>query len=895
MAGEIAYSSYRRNKYDERNYYSIIGGGPSTGALGSYLLKTGDDATGSYTFDTDTLFIDADNHVIGMGIGSDAPGTLLDMEGALTIRGIAAPSVSTAGQGIIYFDSTANTFKMSENGGAYKDIYGGYWTANGNNIYNNNSGNVGLGVTEPSVKLDINSTDDNQLIIRRISGTAANVDHAIAFISDSGTDIIGRIGHLGTLTGVWSFDMFTDEAAPLTFWNSSAERMRIRADGNVGINETDPNFKLTVDGTGYFTGEVLLEDNVGSETFFSGFAGSGWRLEEDSSGVNTLSVDNLYVRKSMNVYELIINQIRATNGSLWVSDSAKVEGVGIDSDDYFIIDEDDGNIIVPFVYGDLLRCQKWTGRIVKYYTILVKGIEEISGSDTRVYYDLEDGTDPVEVGDVVVRIGNIEDSDRQGSIYITASDSNAPYIDVLDGIDSASFTDKTKVRLGNLAGITDADFGGALSGYGLYSDNVYLKGNIQIANPQENNIPIVYNFQNSYDGWIANQISGTLNAETVTLTATTNDPKLYRQDLTLVGVNTPIIQVRIRRLAGTGWQGYLYYQTAGHAYWGTDYYKAISNTVTSSWSVIQFDMTDLTAGDTDFIDSVVTGLRFDFGNATGDSFEIDWIKFSPVADWGGLSSVPGTLQTPTGSGLFLSSTHMGYYTSGAWKTYMDNSGNMVLGDYAGGGAGLSWDQSGAALSIRGVINATSGDIGGWTINSAYLAKDTGTATSSSGMAPTDYPFYAGSTYANRATAPFRVKPSGEAYINDLVVGTGNKSVNYIRMDTTGASFEIWSPAPANYSPLFKLIGRENSSNIYPYFEFRKDAGVDSDSDYDWILYADNSLISMKKGYENLFEVETTSSTMLMYIKGIANYTGGNPDVRNLCVDTVTGQVFYNFS
>ena len=35
----------------------------------------------------------------------------------------------------------------------------------------------------------------------------------------------------------------------------------------------------------------------------------------------------------------------------------------------------------------------------------------------------------------------------------------------------------TKVRLGNLAGITDGDYG-TLSGFGLYSDNVFLKGKL---------------------------------------------------------------------------------------------------------------------------------------------------------------------------------------------------------------------------------------------------------------------------------------------------------------------------------------------------------------------------------------------------------------------------------
>ena len=34
-----------------------------------------------------------------------------------------------------------------------------------------------------------------------------------------------------------------------------------------------------------------------------------------------------------------------------------------------------------------------------------------------------------------------------------------------------------KARLGNLSGITDSEFG-AIDGYGLYSDNAYLKGSI---------------------------------------------------------------------------------------------------------------------------------------------------------------------------------------------------------------------------------------------------------------------------------------------------------------------------------------------------------------------------------------------------------------------------------
>jgi hypothetical protein len=81
--------------------------------------------------------------------------------------------------------------------------------------------------------------------------------------------------------------------------------------------------------------------------------------------------------------------------------------------------------------------------------------------------------------------------------------------------------------------------------------------------------------------------------------------------------------------------------------------------------------------------------------------------------------------------------------------HLKNDGSGYLANTA-----ISWDTSGN-LTVAG--NAS---IAGWTINSTYLAKDTGTNATSAGMSPTDYPFFAGSTYANRATATFRVSTAG---------------------------------------------------------------------------------------------------------------------------------------
>jgi hypothetical protein len=60
--------------------------------------------------------------------------------------------------------------------------------------------------------------------------------------------------------------------------------------------------------------------------------------------------------------------------------------------------------------------------------------------------------------------------------------------------------------------------------------------------------------------------------------------------------------------------------------------------------------------------------------------------------------------TPDGSGLYMDSTHLGYYKSGAgWATFMSSSGLFYLSGSAGNS--LLWNGSG--LEIRGAITATS--------------------------------------------------------------------------------------------------------------------------------------------------------------------------------------------
>lgn len=227
----------------------------------------------------------------------------------------------------------------------------------------------------------------------------------------------------------------------------------------------------------YLTQPVRPEDSplftgISSPVFSSGIGGNGYRIAK-IGGDYVLELDKLIVRKEFTVNELVVNKIRATNGSLWVSDAIKILEVEESGGDYVCdIDTDGGSIAVPFVIDDIVRCQVFNGSNVKYYTATVIAVTSDSFTITVI-----DGSGIPDIGDEVVRIGNTTDTDRQGALYLTASDSGSPYLDVIDGVTSASLSGKTKVRIGNLDGIVDDDFG-SLSGYGIYAEDGYFKGSI---------------------------------------------------------------------------------------------------------------------------------------------------------------------------------------------------------------------------------------------------------------------------------------------------------------------------------------------------------------------------------------------------------------------------------
>jgi hypothetical protein len=144
------------------------------------------------------------------------------------------------------------------------------WTTSGSDIYNSNTGNVGIGTTTPSAKLDVNGnsiigstsgTFNERLLIGDVFGNNwAGIVHNDLGKSSNYALMQNRLGRtvLNASSAQW-----------ISFNISSAEKMRMDANGNLGIGTSAPSAKLDVAGTVKIVdgtegaGKVLTSDGDG--------------------------------------------------------------------------------------------------------------------------------------------------------------------------------------------------------------------------------------------------------------------------------------------------------------------------------------------------------------------------------------------------------------------------------------------------------------------------------------------------------------------------------------------------------------------------------------------------------------------------------------------------------
>lgn len=131
----------------------------------------------------------------------------------------------------------------------------------------------------------------------------------------------------------------------------------LRSDVYTGAKNGSHTGKITKEGQLQYLSAIIYEF-LSSETFVPGFLGEGFKIWVENGNWN-IECDNLTVRQTMNIFELLIQKIRSVNGAIVVSQSnGKVTAVEEVGTQYKLTT---GEEFPTFQEGDLVRCQTFAG------------------------------------------------------------------------------------------------------------------------------------------------------------------------------------------------------------------------------------------------------------------------------------------------------------------------------------------------------------------------------------------------------------------------------------------------------------------------------------------------------------------------------------------------------
>jgi hypothetical protein len=215
-----------------------------------------------------------------------------------------------------------------------------------------------------------------------------------------------------------------------------------------------------------------------------------------------------------------------------------------------------------------------------------------------------------------------------GDVWYNTGDSNRPY--VWDG-SSWVISDDTRIATAQAA-ITSEASTRATADSAMASQITSLTANLtttqaQLADTGPIEAVVTWNFNNTADGWTTNGAvtTATVQASALRLSST-GDMIIYSPTISIDGSKEFLVQARVTRVAGAGWDGTVLHFTAGHGE-SASYYKNLANPgLTAGQSaILTWDMSALTVGGADWISNTITKIRLDLGSTSADVFDVDWV------------------------------------------------------------------------------------------------------------------------------------------------------------------------------------------------------------------------------------------------------------------------------
>jgi hypothetical protein len=411
-----------------------------TGEAGAHMTLDASELLGYDGDETLTIHLDWDAGTLwaikgGFGGTEEAPLIVLNADGTATIAGwdineasLSKNNATLSSTGVLTL-GTANDVVISSAADATYRLWVGHATA----------GSAPFRVQKNGSFVATSAT-----ITGTITATAGSIGGWV-IAATSLADAAGVVGMSSAVTG----------GDDIRFWAGHA-------------TPASAPFKVTEAGILTASG-AILSGTMSSVPFTSGV--EGWQIHTNGNA----EFNDVTVRGRIRSAVFEYNIIQATSGSIAVAKSAGVLAAN------FEIADGSGTLTVQdppsgeawlFESNDIVRIRYYDSGVLKESWLTVTRTGTVNEYTTA----LENGTDDYtyKKGLAVINYGPA----TQGLLFMTADADNSPYYDVRTHAGAPWTTQTAKVRLGNLAGITDATFG-ALTGYGLWTDSGYFTGSIK--------------------------------------------------------------------------------------------------------------------------------------------------------------------------------------------------------------------------------------------------------------------------------------------------------------------------------------------------------------------------------------------------------------------------------